>query len=139
MNAIDTNILVYVRDPRDPVKQTQAASLVQAQSAGVLLWQVACEYLAASRKLARLEYGVSEAYEDIDDLRKVWSTILPTWDVLRRANQLIKRYSLSFWDALIVAACLEGGVDRWYSEDFDAYPEIDGLKIVNPFRVASPR
>jgi hypothetical protein len=31
MNAVDTNILIYVNDPRDPAKQVIAASLVSAQ------------------------------------------------------------------------------------------------------------
>ena len=51
-----------------------------------------------------------------------------------RAELLLNRYSLSFWDAMIIAACLEGGVERLYSEDFDAYPTINGLEIVNPFK-----
>jgi predicted nucleic acid-binding protein len=134
MNAIDTNILLYVHDPRDAAKQAQAASLVQAQTDAILLWQVACEYLAASRKLASQGYAFSQACEDIADLRRVWYTVLPSWGALSRANQLIQRYSLSFWDALLIAACLEAGVQRLYTEDFSAYPDIDGLKILNPFR-----
>jgi hypothetical protein len=47
MTAVDTNILLYVRDPRDPVKQGLAHSLIQSIPDGVLLWQVACEYMAA--------------------------------------------------------------------------------------------
>jgi hypothetical protein len=43
MNAVDTNVLLYVHDPRDLVKQTTTASLVQSLTDGVLLWQVACE------------------------------------------------------------------------------------------------
>ena len=46
MNAVDTNILIYVNDPRDPIKQAKASSLVLSLTDGVLLWQVACEYLA---------------------------------------------------------------------------------------------
>ena len=42
-------------------------------------------------------------------------------------------FILSFWDALILAACLEGGVDRLYTEDFDAYPKVNGLEVINPF------
>jgi hypothetical protein len=41
MNAVDTNVLFYVHDPRDLIKQTTAASLVQSLIDGVLLWQVA--------------------------------------------------------------------------------------------------
>jgi len=51
MNAVDTNILIYVNDPRDAIKQGIASSLIASMTDGVLLWQVACEYLAASRKL----------------------------------------------------------------------------------------
>lgn len=52
-----------------------------------------------------------------------------------RAEQLLNRYNLSFWDATIIAACLEGGVTRLYTEDFDAYSDVDGLEIVNPFKM----
>jgi predicted nucleic acid-binding protein len=136
MNAVDTNILIYVHDPRDPAKQTTAASLLQSLTDGVLLWQVACEYLAASRKLEPIGYNRSQAWQDIRDLRRVWPTLLPAWNVMDRAERLLNRYSLLFWDAMIIAACLEGRVTRLYSEDFDAYPRVDGLEIVNPFKVS---
>ena len=134
MNAVDTNILFYVHDPRDATKQATAASLLRSLTDGVLLWQVACEYLSASRKLEPLGYSRAEAWQDIQDLRRVWSTMLPSWNILNRAERLLAQYSLSFWDAMIIAACLEGGVTRLYSEDFDAYPRVDGLEVVNPFK-----
>ena len=54
--------------------------------------------------------------------------------MIERAEKLLSHYSLSFWDAMIIAACLEGGVTHLYSEDFDAYPNIDGLSLINPFK-----
>lgn len=71
MNAIDTNILIYVNDPRDLRKQSVAISLISNLVEGVLLWQVACEYLAASRKLASLGYDRTQAYKYIHDLQQV--------------------------------------------------------------------
>ncbi|GCE61125.1 hypothetical protein MiAbB_03057 [Microcystis aeruginosa NIES-4285] len=56
MNAVDTNVLIYVNDSRYPSKQAIAASLVANLTEGVLIWQVACEYLAASRKLEPFGY-----------------------------------------------------------------------------------
>ena len=135
MNAVDTNILIYVNDPRDPVKQTIASSLVSSFIDGVLLWQVACEYLAASRKLEPLGYDRAQAWQYIRDLQQVWHTALPTWSVLDRAEQLMNRFSLSDWDAMIVAACLETNVQTLYTEDF-GYSNIDGLGIVNPFQAS---
>jgi predicted nucleic acid-binding protein len=139
MNGIDTNVLLYVHDPRDPAKQEIAASLLQSLTDGVLLWQVACEYIAASRKLEPLGYNRTQAWQDIRDFRRVWTTMLPSWRALERAERLLGAYSLSFWDAMIIAACLEGGVTRLYSEDFDAYARVDGLEIVNPFGVSHTR
>ncbi len=78
MNAVDTNILIYVQDPRDPIKQAKAEALVKSLPDGALLWQVANEYLAASRKLAPLGYNLSQAFQDISHWRNVWTTILPT-------------------------------------------------------------
>lgn len=49
MNAVDTNVLIYAHDPRDLVKQNKAVALIASLTDGVLLWQVACEYVAASR------------------------------------------------------------------------------------------
>ena len=137
MNAVDTNVLIYAHDPRDPQKQSTALSLIRSLSDGVLLWQVACEYLAASRKLEPLGYRLQDAWQDIEDLRTVWRTIPPTWSVLDNARKLMGRFSLSFWDSLILAACLEGGVERLHTENFSAYPIVDGIEVINPFAPSS--
>ena len=133
MNAVDTNILIYVNDRRDPAKQAIAVSLVSSLTDGVLIWQVACEYLAASRKLEPLGYDRVQAYQYIRDLQQVWYTVLPTWAIIDRAEDLMRRFSLSHWDSMVVAACLEANVDTLYTEDF-GYSDIDRLKIINPFK-----
>ncbi len=133
MNAVDTNILIYVHDYRETDKREIAESLIETLTDAVLLWQVACEYIAASRKLEPFGYNRQKAWEDLRKLRSVWATQLPTWNVLSRAEDLTKRYSLSSWDSLIIAACLEGGVKRFYSEDLDESVEAEGLEIMNPF------
>lgn len=97
---------------------------------------MACEYIAASRKLEPFGYSRAQTWRDINDLRRVWTTILPSWSVLERAERLLDTYSLSFWDAMIIAACLEGGVTRLYSEDFDASARVDGLELVNPLGIS---
>lgn len=90
MNAVDTNVLLYVHDSRDPAKQAKADALVQSLLDGVLLWQVACEYIAASRKLVQLGYSQSDAYDDIRDLRQLWASVVPNWQIYDRAEQLIQ-------------------------------------------------
>lgn len=134
MNAVDTNILIYVNDSRNPVTQEVAISLVSALTEGVLLWQVAYEYLAASRKLESLRYNRAQAYQYIRDLQQVWYTALPIWSVIDRAEDLMNRFSLSHWDLMIISACLDVNVQTLYTEDL-RYSSIDGLGIVNPFKV----
>ncbi len=133
MNAIDTNVLVYAHDVRDPKKQAIAIALIESLTDATLLWQVACEYLSASKKLEPFGYSREQAWEDVRELRSVWATVLPSWDVMDRASLLLDRCHLSFWDAMIVAACLEVGISRLYSEDFAEGANIDGLEVVDPF------
>jgi predicted nucleic acid-binding protein len=133
MNAIDTNILIYVHDPRDSLKQSVASNLVQNLDDGLLVWQTACEFLAASRKLIPYGYNFDQALADIREMMVNWKTALPDWQVLDRGASLFARYSLSYWDAMLIAACIEAGATTLYSEDFSGYRDIDGLTIVNPF------
>lgn len=51
MIALDTNVLVYACDKADPARQQTALDLIWNTKGGVLLWQVTCEFIAASRKL----------------------------------------------------------------------------------------
>jgi predicted nucleic acid-binding protein len=133
MNAVDTNVLLYVHDPRDPAKQAKAASLVTSLTDAVLLWQVACEYLAASRKLAPFGFRQEEAWRELDRLRIVWAGALPDWIHLQAAEAIIASRSVSFWDALILAVAQEAGVTTLYSEDLAGVVPPPGLNVVNPF------
>ena len=126
--------LLYVHDPRDVRKQTIATELVGSLDRPALLWQVACEYVAAARKLAPFGLTVAAALDNVRALRRLWACCAPTWDVLDEADRLIARYSLSFWDASTVASCLVHGIETLYSEDFSGYASIGGVQIVDPFR-----
>lgn len=133
MNAVATNVLIYAHDPRDKRKQSAATVLIEELTEGVLLWQVACEYLSASRKLEPLGYSVAAAWKDLHDLRQAWTPALPAWEMHGSTERVMQTHGLSFWDALILAACIEAGVTRLYTEDFGKRDSIEGVAIVNPF------
>jgi predicted nucleic acid-binding protein len=120
MNAVDTNVLIYARDPRDSVKQQKARTLTATLTDGALLWQVACEFIAASRKLTAVGYTQAQAWRELEELRVLWKLIVPSENVFVRAEELTATQNVSFWDAMIVAACMEGGITRLYTEDFDS-------------------
>lgn len=134
MNAVDTNILLYIHDPRDARKRFIAGDLVADLEDAVLLWQVACEYMSAARKLAPFGFDAAAAARHITMLSKVWDVALPTWETYERATILSVSGQLSWWDSLIVAASLKAGVTRLFSEDFSVGSRIDTLQIVNPFQ-----
>ena len=62
MNAIDTNIWVYSHDTRDPHKQAVAQQLIATTRPLALPWQVSCEFIAASRKLATVGFTEAQAW-----------------------------------------------------------------------------
>ncbi len=59
---------------------------------------------------------------------------MPTLALYRRGLDIRARYGFSFYDSLIVAAALESGCTRIYSEDLQHGQQIEGLIIENPFK-----
>jgi hypothetical protein len=51
LDTNDTNVLIYACDKADPNRQQVVLDLVSSARDGVLLWQVACEFIVGSRKL----------------------------------------------------------------------------------------
>lgn len=134
MNVLDTNIWLYSHDTRDPHKQAIAQQLIATIRPLALPWQVGCEFVAASRKLAAVGFTEAQAWSALTAMRTLADVILlPVLDQWPETQALQGRYSLSFWDALLVAACLHDGVKVLYTEDIGAPRAIDSLSLVNPF------
>ena len=134
MNAVDTNVLIYARDPRDPRKQAIATELIESLADVFLPWQVACEFVANCGKLAPFGVTAGSAVAELNGLLQVWKTRPPWFPLIGRATELMDARSLSFWDALLIAACLDSGVTRLYTEDMHHGLRIESLEVVNPFR-----
>jgi predicted nucleic acid-binding protein len=132
MNAVDTNVLVYAYDESSPEKRGRARELLTSLSDTVLLWQVACEFISASRKTLGPGGDPAAPWERLTELRAAFPLIVPTPNVLDRAAGIQKGTRAQFWDCMIYAACQEAGVTRLYSEDLPG-AAIQGLSIVNPF------
>jgi predicted nucleic acid-binding protein len=134
MIAFDTNILIYCCDKANPRQQRIALDLIATSVDGVILWQVACEFIAASRKLAVQGFTSDQAWQRLADFLDLFPLILPSRDVLNIAQGLHLKNGWSFWDATIVASCLDYGVLVLYSEDLPGRRAPDPLRIVNPFQ-----
>ena len=138
MNAVDTNVFVYVLDADEPVKQAKAKELLkrlaQPPTDTVLPWQVASELLNNLRKReASGRILAAEVEAHFHDFLAMFPLVIPNSQVFQKYFDLHSRFSLSHWDSMLLAACKEAGVNTLYSEDMDAATDYDGLAIVNPF------
>lgn len=131
----DTNVLVYLFDVDSPDKRKKARALFQkhVEAGDILLsTQVLQEfYVVVTRKLARpLDAAVAaEAVSNFAELPLVQidSELIVSAIHRSRNNQL------SFWDALIVQAAIEGHASALYSEDMQHGTMQDSLRVINPF------
>lgn len=130
---VDTNVLVYANDPFDAAKQDTAIELLQRMivgRTGVVSTQVVLELAAVLARKLRLppEQAVREV-ELVERLEVV--TTSPA--VIRDGLTLMAAYSLSIWDATIVAAALRARCDVLWSKDLGGRPAIQGLAFRSPF------
>ena len=137
MIAVDTNILVYAIDVSEPAKMAIADRLLKdlgSQGKGVLLWQVACEFLACLHRWqdsGRITAAQTTTY--FQSVAGLYPLVTPDPSVLATAISIRRRYSLSHWDSLLIAACLASSVNELYSEDLSHGANYDGVKVSNPF------
>jgi predicted nucleic acid-binding protein len=136
---VDTNVLVYAHDARDPRKQRMArAALTQLWDAraGIVSTQVLQEFYVVATAPHKLAMKPAQARELIE-LYSTWTVVLIEPALLLNASRLHERRSVSFWDALIVEAARVAGAARILSEDFAGGGTIDDIAIVDPFGVAA--
>ncbi len=129
----DTNILVYVFDRAESVKQAQAQDLVTLHMTSrnmVLSTQVLQElYVTLTRKK---QLGAADALEVVTTFAQ--ERVVPaSADLVLRGLALSHSSQLSAWDALIVQSALDAGCTTLYSEDFQNGMRFDDLVVVNPF------
>lgn len=132
---VDTNILVYAEDLDAKHKHEVARDLLVKMwndRDGVVSIQVLQElYVSVTRKLKK-PLPVAKAQEIVEEYL-TWTVVENTATLLRGAMRLQQRAKLSFWDAMIVQAAIDGGCDRLYSEDLNPGQRFGSLVIVNPF------
>jgi len=128
--AIDTNVLVYLHDELDSTKREKAKRLLANNPH--ISSQVISEYLNTTRRLLNISKDelLAQTSALLSDC-----TILPiSADTLFFASALIKQYKFQLFDAVIVAAAIEGKCDTLYFEDMHHGLVVNkSLTILNPF------
>jgi predicted nucleic acid-binding protein len=140
MNAIDTNVLIYLFDQderlKNPIAQAFVAQLKDRDSFTILPWQVAGKLLNWFDRWVKSD-RISRADVELhfQDLQVLFPIVVPTPRCLDHYFPLRVKYTLSHWDAMLLAACHEAGVTILYSEDMQSGANYNGVRIINPFLV----
>jgi predicted nucleic acid-binding protein len=125
----DTNILLYLASA-DVAKADRAEALLAG--GGVISVQVLNEVANVCRRKMRLDWAETRMFlQTLGDLLEVRPLTL---DIHLSGLRLAERYQLSVYDALIVAAALEAGCTKLWSEDMQHAFAVDGqLQVLDPF------
>ena len=135
---VDTNVLVYRHDTSEPAKQARAEAWYQyvwRRRAGRLSFQVLQElYSTLTRKLAP-RFDVDKARALVRDLA-AWQPVAVDLALLERGWRLEDRYSLSWWDALIVSAAQASDCRVLLTEDLQHGQRFGRVRVIDPFASA---
>lgn len=144
---IDTNVLVYVYDPRFPAKQRIAEAVVEdgvRSGALYLPHQAVVEFVAAVTRRRPVQddpagkplLEPAEAWREAEELMTLLPVLYPTPEVLRTAFRGAATYRLSWFDAHLWAYAEVYGVPTILSEDFEHRRLYGAVQAIDPFRPA---
>jgi predicted nucleic acid-binding protein len=129
---IDTNVLVYLFDSRQQVKQRTAAEVLRQFPRPVVSTQVLGEfYVTVTRKFAKPMNPV-QAIAAVDRIRG-WQIVPVDEEVVSTALHLTQQYQMSYWDAQIAASAARAGCQILLTEDLSGPGVIMGVRRENPF------
>src|SRR5579872_7183798 len=129
---LDTNIFIYEDSPAEPAKQAVAMRLIDdafASGDGIVSFQIVQEFFSVAFR--RFHPPMSHAEAD----RKLAVTFAPllavhsSFSLYQRALDLSRRFSLSWYDSLIVAAALQANCRILYTEDLQHGQIFDNLRV----------
>ena len=133
MNFLDTNLIVYANDRRDPDKQQRALDVIRREirtGTGVVSIQVLQEY--ANTALNKLRQEPAVVLRQLT-LLETLTVVCPESAMVQRTVELKTLYQLSFWDAAILAAAESAGCRQVFSEDLNAGQAFGSIRVINPF------
>jgi predicted nucleic acid-binding protein len=132
---VDTNVLLYSHDVREPLRRTQARQWLDhlwITGRGRMSWQVLNEFYAnAVRKLGVAEPRARETVK----LLSTWHPGGISMDVVERGWYWMEQAQVPWWDSLILASAERLDCAILLSEDFQSGRDYAGIKVVNPFEV----
>jgi len=137
--VVDTNVLVYAFDPRDPWKQRQATELLSRALDSrdhYLPHQTIVEFVAATSRARPAQpalLSASDACREAELLLSLYPVLYPDEAVLRTALRGAVAYQMSWFDAHLWAYAESNGIPRLLSEDLQHGRLYGSVRVENPF------
>ena len=126
----DTNVLLYLLSA-DAGKADRAEA--ELSGGGVVSVQVLNEFASVTSR--KLNMPVAEMRESLAVIRAVCKVVPVTEETHDKGLEIVERYGLAVYDAMIVASALLAGCNTLVSEDMQDGQVLDGrLTVRNPFR-----
>ena len=135
---VDTNVLLYSRDPDQPAKQRLAAAWLERlwrEGTARASMQVLSEYYVNITRKLRPGLSPEAAWEDVK-MFLAWNPLPVDRALLEAAHDVERRYRLQWWDCQIVAAARLQGCSILLSEDIQDGATYGGVTVRNPFTLA---
>lgn len=136
---VDTNILVYAYDRRDPLKRSRARGFLErgiGERSLVLSHQTIVEFVSVVSRIYGPErqrlLSVEEVITQTEALIDMFPILYPMEGALRLALRGMATYRLSWFDAHMWAYAEFYGLSPLYTEDFESGIRIGTVEIVNP-------
>jgi len=136
---LDTNILIYTFDSREPDKQHKAREIVSdalATGNGIISFQVIQEFLNAATRKFVSPLSVADCRKYLNDVMVPICRVFAHAGLYHHALIIAERWKYSFYDALIISAALDGRCNILYTEDLQHGQIIETLTVKNPFKLS---
>src|SRR5918998_5257842 len=133
--VVDTNLLVYTLDRREPEKRERAREVLRrvggAGSAAVPA-QVLSEFGGACLRKLEPRPDPETVRREVERLLLAFPVLPLTGPVVLEALRGVREHLLSYYDAQIWAVARLGQVGVILSEDFNPGVVLDGVSFTNP-------
>jgi predicted nucleic acid-binding protein len=133
---LDTNIFVYSLDSSDARKAQIAERMVTRAATtgqGIISYQVAQEFLNVGLRDFRGTMTVAELERYFLRILLPMMMVSSSASLFLEGLHLQRLHQLSWYDALIVVAALQGGCKILYTEDMQHGRRFGDLVVQNPF------
>jgi len=133
---LDTNVFVYSFDRSAAAKARRAAQLIRqavATRKGIVSYQVVQEFFNVALRRFAQPMTAAEGEQYLGVVFRPLLAVHSFHALYGEAIRLSAKFSLSWYDSLIVVAAMESQCEILYSEDLQHGQRFGDLRVENPF------